>query len=413
MHNFLKILILPIAIITILVGFAPRVLAVAPLSVQFVPDPLFNKPNFLPGDETSGEVTVTNNSGTVQNILTETINVFDTDNFGQLLRLKIVENNGTLFDDFLADFFATAGEFPLGPISDGESKTFTFAISFVDSDDDSYQGKTLGFDVCVGFEGEQTRCGNTVVGDENGSSVGDNGMSSISGTNGSFGSSGGSGSQAHLVILNEQAINIPNITWTTNILSTSQVVYGLASGGPYNLVLTPPNFGYSLSTPENLTKVTHHSVFLPGLIPGETYVYRVISRASPPTISFERQFTVPLFAQVASNNLSDSRRSNFLGRNITEKNDNSGNGNSNINSNASVFQADIFPTVSAAEENPVTPGPKTFPDINPSYNLNNLNVAGLFGLDLADLLSPMTLIFLLIIIAFYLIWRIYSRRCRN
>src|SRR3989344_6193543 len=198
MKNFLKILILPIAILTMLGGFAPNAFA-APLEVTFVPDPLFNKTNFLPLDETSGVVTVTNNSGATQNILTEAINVLDTDNFGSLLHLKIV--GGTLFDDSLADFFSTAGEVSLGAISNGESKIFTYTISFIDSNNNSYQGKTLGFDVCVGFEGGATHCGDTVVG-------GDNDTGGGGGGGGGGRRGGGGGGPIILTILNEQTASI-------------------------------------------------------------------------------------------------------------------------------------------------------------------------------------------------------------
>ena len=51
--------------------------AVDPLVVQFVPDPLFEQSNFLPGDDSNGEISVTNNSETAQDVIIETVNVFD------------------------------------------------------------------------------------------------------------------------------------------------------------------------------------------------------------------------------------------------------------------------------------------------------------------------------------------------
>ena len=296
MKNFLKILILPIALIIVLGGFAPHAYAVTPLVVDFDPDPLFDEANFLPLDETSGTVTVTNNSGEEQDILTEAINILDNDDFGSLLRLTIVGSSGTLFDDSLADFFSTAGEVPLGAISDGESKVFTYTVSFINSSDNSYQGKMLGFDICVGFEGGATHCGDTIVGGENDTDGGGGTGNPPSG--GTIPGSGGGGGSYPLAVYNEQAGDVDTdagtatIEWDTNFLSTSQVIYGLASGGPYLLDLSIlPNLGYPLGTAETSTKVLHHSVPLTGLSPGETYVYRVVSRASPPTVSVERQFT--------------------------------------------------------------------------------------------------------------------------
>ena len=239
MKKFIKKLILPIAVIIMLGGFASVAFAQIPLDVQFVPNPLFVKPNFLPLDETSGVVTVANNSGATQTILTEAINILDNNNFGGLLRLKIVGSDGTLFDNTLTNFFGTAGEVSLGTLSNGQSKTFTYTILFINSNDNSYQGKTLGFDVCVGFQGGQTSCGDTVIGDEEDTNGGDNGGgTTILGSGG-----GGGGGSRHLIIFNEKAIEVSTtatITWETNLLSTSQVIYGLASGGQYTLNLTLP-----------------------------------------------------------------------------------------------------------------------------------------------------------------------------
>ncbi|MDO8569271.1 MAG: fibronectin type III domain-containing protein [bacterium] len=295
MKNFLKNLILPIAVVTMLGSFAPRALA-APLEVLFTPDPLFDETSFLPLDATSGVVTVTNNSGVGQNILTEAINILDNDNFGSLLHLKI--EGGTLFDDSLADFFA-GGEVSLGAISNGESKIFTYTVSFINSNDNTYQGKTLGFDVCVGFQGGETRCGDTVVGGEN-DTDGDGGTGNLppGGTiPGSGGGGGGSGQFVQLVVFGESVSNTTastaTIEWDTNLFATSQVIFGPVPG-PYALVLTTlPNLGYPSGTTETVTKVVNHSVTLIGLTPGQTYLYRVVSRASPPTVSVEHTFTMP------------------------------------------------------------------------------------------------------------------------
>ena len=350
-------------------SFSNIALADAPLGVQFVPNPLFNKTNFLPLDETSGTATVTNNSGATQTVLTEAINIADNNNLGSLLHLTIKENSITLFDNSLANFLSTAGEVSLGTISNGASKTFTYTVSFINSSDNSYQGKTLGFDVCVGFQGGDTHCGGTVVGGDDGG-----------------GSSGGSsGSMQRLIIFNEQALNITNvgasreatITWNTNLLSTSQVVYGLASGGPYTLVLTPPDFGYPLFTPEDSAKVIDHSMFLTGLIPGETYLYRVISRASPPTVSPEHQFTVPL-------SLAQREEGLVLGASTGRTEE-----ESDLGKNQGVVLGDSTLNIE---------------------DILNENSATAFASGWSDLLSVCNLIALLILLIFYLIWRIWLRK---
>ncbi len=291
----------------ILLGFMPIFAALAfafparaaNIDVVFAPDPIFTQANFIPLDETSGVATVTNNSGLPQTILTEAINVSDDDNFGSLLHLKITGSSGTSFDDSLSEFFSTAGEVSLGEISNGESKAFTYTVSFINSANNDYQGKMLGFDICVGFEGGNTHCGDTVAGGEKDTDGGENGGG---GSNPGTGNGGGNGPilPPSLVVSNEETsgINPDNgtavIAWNTNLYSTSQVIYGPATTSPYILNLnTLPNFGYPMGTIETATKVLNHSVTLTGLIPGETYKYRAVSRASPPTISFEREFVMP------------------------------------------------------------------------------------------------------------------------
>ena len=305
MKNFLKILILPVAVVTMF-GFAGTTLAVTSLDVQFVPDPLFDEANFLPLDETSGVVTVTNNSGTEQTILTEAINIFDDNNFGSLLNLEI--DGGTPFDDSLTDFF-TSGEVSLGTISIGESKIFTYTVSFINSNDNTYQGKTLSFDVCVGFEGGETHCGDTVVGGENDTDGGGGtGNPPPGGTIlGSGGGGGGSGQFVQLVVFGESVSNTTastaTIEWDTNLLATSQIIYGPILHPDYPFVLNIfnlPNLGYPFGTVENPLKIAHHSVTLTGLVGGETYVYRVVSRASPPTVSVEHTFTMPTAGTIGS-----------------------------------------------------------------------------------------------------------------
>jgi len=411
MNKLIKTLILPAVVITMLLGFASSAFAsnqVLPLSVQFVPNPLFHSSNFLPGDQTTGQVTVTNYSGNTQTILTEAINIFDNDNFGSLLHLKISGSSGVIFDDSLAHFFANTGELPLGTLADRQSAVFTYAISFIDSNDDSYQGKTLGFDVCVGFQGGNSHCGNTTVGDEGGG-TGDNGNTGDTGGTGGSGNNGGSGGvifgvglggggagAVGLNISNEQAPNISSIgqsgsatiTWDTNKLSTSQVIYGPVSGGPYTLNLSAVNFGYPFGTVEDPAKVLHHSVLLTGLVPGQTYVYRVVSHASPPTISFEHQLTVPLLAQGGGSSFIESNPStNSGGSAVIGTEENPG---------ASSTSTLTLNGASSTEQN----------DSNPNSNLAGAAAAGIGGWPLLIYI----LIVVIILLAVYFIWRARSKR---
>ncbi|MDP2651399.1 MAG: fibronectin type III domain-containing protein, partial [bacterium] len=155
------------------------------------------------------------------------------------------------------------------------------------SNDNDYMGKMLGFDLCIGFSGGNFQCGDTVIGEEHdtdGNSEGGGG--SISGTG---------GGSIQLVVENESATFLDGgnvvIEWDTNKFATSQVVYGPAVDGPYTLDINLPNLGYPSSTTEDPAKVTEHSVTLTGLPPG-TYLYRVVSRASPASVSEERSFAI-------------------------------------------------------------------------------------------------------------------------
>lgn len=278
-------------------GFAKSTFAApAPLEVTFSPNPLFKEVNFAPGNQTTGIVEVSNNSGSSQNIIVEATNIsVDTSGFGDKLKLVITED-GVLtprYTGTLGKFLSNDGEVLLSSLSSGTNTTYSFGVTFDSGDDDNdLQNKKLGFDLCVGFQGGATQCGLTVISGENGG-----------------GGAGISGSMT-LIISNEQALNITNvnnssstiISWSTNKLATSQVIYGPVPG-PYNLDLTVlPNFGYPYGKTEDGNKVMNHSVTLSGLTPGQTYVYRVVSRASPATVSYEHEFTVPLLAQRDNNN---------------------------------------------------------------------------------------------------------------
>ena len=182
----------------------------------------------------------------------------------------------------------------LSSIDGTQLTTYTFEVSFINSTDNDYQGSRWVL-ILHRLLGGSLQCGNTVVGGEN-----DTGGGPSTGSGSSSG--GGNSGSIPLTIFNEQASDLfpfttATITWDTNKLATSQVVYGLASGGPYTLDLNAIYFGYPSGTTEDPIKVLHHSMLITGLTPGQTYVYRVVSRASPPTISFERYFTAPLLAQ--------------------------------------------------------------------------------------------------------------------
>ncbi len=80
------------------------------------------------------------------------------------------------------------------------------------------------------------------------------------------------------------------VTWDTDKPATSRVVFDTV---PHATLGTQPNYGYALSSVESDVDPTviNHSVTLSGLTSGTTYYYRVISHASPESVSSEGSFT--------------------------------------------------------------------------------------------------------------------------
>ncbi len=291
------------------------------LVVQFEQTPLFNEANFLPGEAVSRWVKVTNNSGATQKIAIETINEYDPDNFASKMNLVIKESAAILYQDTLKKFF-NVGETYLSNLANGVQTQYDLTITFDSGSDNLYQGKAVGFDILVGFQGEGagTVCGNNIkeideqcdgtdLAGQSCLTRGFSGGNLSCNTNCTFntsactdGGGGGGGLPPGLTILDESVRvttttqDSVTITWTTTYFSTSQVVYGTAAEAhTLNLVDnmgTPPTYGYAHSTPEYDTspKVTGHSVTIYGLTSGTTYYFRAVSHASL-AISREYSFT--------------------------------------------------------------------------------------------------------------------------
>jgi|GEM_PF-1146017 len=284
--------------------FAPAtsaVISVDNLVVEFENTPLFSEANFIPGDGVTRWIKVTNNSPDVQDIIIEAINFSDSGSLGDNLELTIKEGSAKLYQDTMANFFSRGEIFLSALAGNGGSTQYDLNVKFPEGADSSLMEDNLSFDILIGFSG------NGDGGEGNGNNGGgeDNGVVISGGGGGSQGTSGYRG----LIISNEAIFDIiaeagtAEAFWNTSYPATSQVVYGLTSAGPYTLNLNDPKFGYPFATLEDSLKVTEHYVDLFGLIPGETYSYRVISHASPPTVSFEHTFTVPLLNDSNSQNI--------------------------------------------------------------------------------------------------------------
>ncbi len=314
-----KLLTTTLAIMAVLVVsgfFAPTTYAeTARLEVQFEQKPLFNEASFAPGETISRFVKVKNNTSITQKVVAETINENNQDDLAKEFNLAIKEHDAetNLWNGTLAEFF-TAGETYLSDLPANTEKQYDFSATFDPNAGNDYKGKKLGFDFLIGFQGQE---GDGVKTQD----------IPVSG--------GGGGGYSGLLISNEAVENAivqtentaqVIINWQTNYSSTSQVIYGVYTGTPYTLNLLAENFGYPDATVEDLNKVLNHSVTINGLVPGNTYSYRVVSHASPATISYEHTFTVPFKSSVLqekidlTENIIEFPESNMTGGNVLARN---------------------------------------------------------------------------------------------
>lgn len=274
------ILVSSIAVLGIGVLLTPLSFALAEdnLVVEFEETPLFDEANFLPGEGITRWAKVTNNSDGTKRIAVEAINVEDPDNFGAVLNLEIKEGGVTRYNNALSSFF-NAGEVFLSELAGGgATSTYDFIVTFFSGASDSFQGKTLKFDLLIGFQGTE---GGLLPG-----------------------AGGGAGGflppgltiQDESVRITEIEETSVTIEWTTSYPATSYVLYA-KEWESHTLDLTdnsgtPPKYGYANTTPEQDVdpKVTFHSVTITGLTPGTTYFFRAVSHASL-AVSREYAFT--------------------------------------------------------------------------------------------------------------------------
>lgn len=259
----------------------PAIAQAADLDVNFESTPLFNEINLAPGKSVTKYIDVTNNTSATQQIGIETINENDEDGLASQFTLLIKQGEDILYEKSLKEFF-DEGEVHIGDVSAGSTVKYYVTLSFNAEADDDYQGKTGGFDLLVGILGQEGGGGGR--------------------------SGGGGGGLPPGLSIYEDRIYVTDITqtsaivhWTTSYNSTSQVVYA-GEGESYSFVINPEiYYGYphAAPVPEDANKVTAHAVQLIGLTPETLYHFRVVSHASPPTVSYEHQFTTLPPEQVA------------------------------------------------------------------------------------------------------------------
>lgn len=259
------------------------------LTVVFNPNPLFSQVNFAPGQTTTGSIQVTNNSAQTQKAQIEAIKQSNEGGLAEQFNFVVKQDGNILYEKTLKEFF-DAGQVYLSDVASDATVKYDLSVTFKSEAGNDLQGKTVGFDLVAGFLGQEG-----ITPPSNSGSY-------------SGGGGGGSGLPQGLVIYEDQ-INVhvtgqttATISWSTSYNSTSQVVYASDAEFPaVTFVVNPPGFGYPHHTADDLTKVTLHTVFLTGLIPDTNYHFRVISHASPPTVSYEHTFTTWPVGLAASN----------------------------------------------------------------------------------------------------------------
>jgi len=190
MSNFTNSFIITIAAAFLMLGFfviPQSVSAQSVIDVDFETQPLFDVGNFLPEDTVVKTVTVTNNSDQQQTVEAAAAGVIDNDGLGDMLDIDISTPNGSQYSDTLADFLV-GGNKNISDIDTNETITYTFSVYFEETAGNPYQGKKLGFDLCVGFSGGEEQC--VAGGGADDGNDGDNGTSTDNGN----GAGGGGGS---------------------------------------------------------------------------------------------------------------------------------------------------------------------------------------------------------------------------
>ena len=271
--GFTKILLVIFTAIGILGFFGQAKADIDSLVVEFETIPLFSEANFLPGGEVSRWVKVTNNSGQTQRIATQPLNITDPNHLGDVLNLVIKEGGTTFYNNALSNFLAN-GEVYLSDLANGANTQYEFTVSFYSGTQNTFQGKSLGFDILIGFQGTE------------------GGILPGAGSTSGYGGGGGGGGwlPPGLTIQNEATATTTEesvtISWETSYPASSQVIYALGSESHIldltDSTGTPPKYGYERTTPEYdiSPKTIFHSVTIYGLTPGTKYYYRNVSHAS-------------------------------------------------------------------------------------------------------------------------------------
>ena len=260
-------------------GFGGLAIAQAGGAVQFDFEnkPLFSETNFLPGGSVARWVAVSNGTDTAHEIGVKFYDVSD-DNIGLLEKFSskfsfdVKKNGVSVLSGGAMSLKTLFGGNPLTleTLASGASVTYHFEIAFDASAGNDYQGKSLGFSLCVLVDGE---CGGK--GSDEPNPAPQTLLTRASG--------GGIGGDRAVVplkyfdyevkgyCLNDGTV-MAMFTWKTDAPATGRALHAPANSAKFDAAL--PDFGYQATKWETKAGI-YHMAFAFGLFPVQTYDWRL------------------------------------------------------------------------------------------------------------------------------------------
>ena len=154
--DFRKVNLLSLPILLFLIGgillLSPVITQAKDLEADFEYDPLFKEANFLPGDSVSRYIIITNKTTSVLKIATKADQWVDSDGLGDMLNIEIKQGSVSYYNDTLSNFFNICMVILTDLAGSGTKVQYDYIISFDSAAGNTYQGKSLRFDILIGYE---------------------------------------------------------------------------------------------------------------------------------------------------------------------------------------------------------------------------------------------------------------------
>ncbi len=228
--------------------------------IEFETEPLFNEINFLPGDQVTKWIKVTNNEKNDFSLIAKVENIDDPNKLSRQMNITITDQDNNIYFNNTLEYFFQQKQVNLGIIQPNTTNKYYFQVNFDFLTPNEYQGKYLEFDIVIEYSGD---------------------------------TGGGGGGGNNNFKINSEGIQFgcdyAIITWLTSQPATSQVIYDTIS---HQNIINNTNYGYASSTFKDLTLVTGHKIKIENLKENTTYCFRPISENNQETkIGKELQIT--------------------------------------------------------------------------------------------------------------------------